>query len=252
MTETVEVYLWPDTLIGTLYFRFNNGKQSSSFEYRREWIDDKHNSFALEPALELYPIPYHIKNAPLHGCFSDCSPDRWGRNLIMRKESKRAASFNQSAKSITELDFLLGVNDETRQGALRFKLKGNNEYLSPNEENSIPPLLSLPKLLNAAERLLESRESEEDLKILLNGGPSLGGARPKASIYKNDCLSVAKFPKNDDTFDVSLWESLALVLAEKSGIKVPEWHMENVMGKTVLVLSRFDRIGKSRIPLYPP
>jgi len=166
----------------------------------------------------------------------------------MRNESRKADALKQNAKSITELDFLLGVNDETRQGALRFKLKGNDEYLSPNKEKSIPPLLSLPKLLNATERLLESKESEEDLKILFNGGPSLGGARPKASIYNNNCLSIAKFPKNDDAFDVSLWESLALSLAKKAGINVPEWHIENVLNKNILVLNRFDRLGKNRIP----
>ena len=248
MNEIIEVYLYPDIFIGNLFFRFNQGKQSSSFEYSKEWIKNK-NSFAIEPALELYPIQYHVKNTPIFGSFSDCSPDRWGRNLIMRKETKRAKKLNQAPKSISELDFLLGVNDETRQGALRFKRKGENEFLSQNEKNSIPPLISLPRLLNASEKLLESKESEEDLRILLNGGPSLGGARPKASIYSgNNDLSIAKFPKNDDDLDVPLWESLALSLAKKAGINVPEWSIEKVAGKTVLILKRFDRIGKNRVP----
>ena len=155
----------------------------------------------------------------------------------------------QAAKTITELDFLLGVNDETRQGALRFKIRGNNEYLSPNEKDCIPPLISLPRLLNAAERLLDSKESDEDLKILLNGGPSLGGARPKASVYdKNNILSIAKFPKNDDAVNVSLWEYLALILAKKAGIDAPDCNVENAAGKSVLILNRFDRAGKNRIP----
>jgi len=248
MNETVEVYLYPDKFIGNLYFRFNNGKQSSSFEYSKEWINDKDDSFAIEPSLELYPIQYHAKNVPVFGCLSDCSPDRWGRNLIIRKETKRAEKLNQTPRSITELDYLLGVNDETRQGALRFKIKGNNEYLTTNEKDSIPPLISLPRLLNAAEKIQDLREDEEDLKILLNGGSSLGGARPKASVYNGNNLSIAKFPKKDDLTDVSLWESLALLLAKNAGINVPEWSIEKVTGKTVLVLKRFDRIGKERIP----
>ena len=125
MKETVEVYLYPDILIGNLYFCFDNGKQSSSFEYSKEWINNKYDSFAIEPKLELYPNPYHEKDIPVSGSLSDCSPDRWGRNLIIRKEIKRAEKLKQAAKTITELDFLLGVNDETRQGALRFKIKGN-------------------------------------------------------------------------------------------------------------------------------
>jgi serine/threonine-protein kinase HipA len=248
MSEIVEIYLYPDIFIGNLYFRFNNGKQSSSFEYDRDWIKDEKNSFAIEPSLELYPVQYHVKNIPIFGSLSDCSPDRWGRNLIIRKETKRAEKLNQAPKSVSELDFLLGVNDETRQGALRFKIKGNNKYLSVNEKDSIPPLISLPRLLNATEKMLESRESEEDLRLLLNGGPSLGGARPKTSIYSGNNLSIAKFPKNDDEINVSLWEALALTLAKKAGINVPDWSVEKVVGKTVLVLNRFDRIGKNRIP----
>ena len=93
MNETIEVYLYPDILIGDLFFRFNNGKQSSSFEYSKNWLNDKNNSFALEPALELYPIQYHINKNPIFGSFSDCSPDRWGRNLIIRKEKKNAGNF---------------------------------------------------------------------------------------------------------------------------------------------------------------
>jgi len=247
MNETIEVYLYPDIYIGNLYYRFNNGKEYSSFEYSRDWIKDK-KSFPIEPSLELYPILYHIKDVPIFRSFSDCSPDRWGRNLIVRKEFKRAEKLKQSPRTVTELDFLLGVNDETRQGALRLKIKGKNEYLSPNEKNSIPPLVYLPKLLNITQKVFESKETDEDLLILLNGGSSLGGARPKASIYKNNILSIAKFPKKDDLINTSLWESLALSLAKKAGIKVPEWSVENVSGKSVLILNRFDRIGKNRIP----
>jgi len=248
MNEIIEVYIWPDKFIGNLFFRLNNGKQSSSFEYNKEWIKDTKNSFAIEPELELYSIQYHSKRDFIFGSFADCSPDRWGRNLIIRKETKRAENFKQAPKFVTELDFLLGVNDETRQGALRFKLKGENEYLAENKKNSIPPLISLPKLLNAAKKVLDSKETEEELMILLNGGSSLGGARPKASIYKNNILSIAKFPKNDDDLNITLWEALALSLAKNAGISVPDWSVEKAAGKDVLILSRFDRIGKTRIP----
>jgi len=249
MNKTIEVYLYPDLLIGNLFFRFNNGKQSSSFEYCNDWLKNKVHSFAIEPALELFVTQYHVNDIPIFGSFSDCSPDRWGRNLIIRKETKKAEKLNQAPKQLCELDFLLGVNDETRQGALRFKIKGDNEYLSQNEKNSIPPLISLPRLLNATENLLDLKESEDDLKILLNGGPSLGGARPKASIYdNNNNLSIAKFPKNDDDLDVSLWEALALTLAKNAGINVPQWSVEKVANKSILILNRFDRAGKNRIP----
>jgi serine/threonine-protein kinase HipA len=88
--------------------------------------------------------------------------------------------------------------------------------------NAIPPFLILPKLLSASERFLESKENDEDLQLLLAPGSSLGGARPKASVYDTDkSLAIAKFPRKDDEFKTTLWEALALTLAEKAGIRVP-------------------------------
>jgi serine/threonine-protein kinase HipA len=142
----------------------------------------------------------------------------------------------------------LGIKDETRQGALRFRKQESEEFLAPHKKNSIPPLVALPKLLAASERFLDEKESDDDLRLLLAGGSSLGGARPKASVYDNDVLSMAKFPKNDDDIQTTLWEALALSLAQKAGIQVPQWHIAKILKKPVLILERFDRQGKQRIP----
>ena len=259
MTETVDVYLWPEKPVGRLWFRSSNGKESASFEYDSAWLapqSKKQNNwdigsfdcFALEPALKLISGTFHTQNAPLFGSLGDSAPDRWGRILMRRKEERRAKAEGKMPRTLTELDFLLGINDEARQGALRFKKQGNDPFLAPPVENSIPPILSLPKLLSASERFLESRESEEDLQLLLAPGSSLGGARPKASVYDWGNLSIAKFPCKDDEFQTPLWEALALLLAGKAGIQIPEWRIEKVLNKPVLVLRRFDRQGQQRIP----
>jgi len=44
------------------------------------------------------------------------------------------------------------------------------------------------------------------------------------------------------------WEAVALRLAKKSGIMVPTARVETVANKPVLLLLRFDREGKRRIP----
>jgi serine/threonine-protein kinase HipA len=154
----------------------------------------------------------------------------------------------QKTRTLTELDFLLGIDDETRQGSLRFKENGIGQFLQCKTANAIPPLLSLPKLLAATEKFLGDTESDEDLRLLLTGGSSLGGARPKASVYDNDILSIAKFPKIDDAVHNPLWEALALLLAEKSGIQVPKWKIIRVAKKPVLLMHRFDRNNEERIP----
>ena len=147
------------------------------------------------------------------------------------------------------MDYLLGVNDETRQGALRFSLEPGGPYLAPKNEGSIPPLIDLPRLLSATERYLNDDETPADLKILLAPGSSLGGARPKASVRDKDgCVALAKFPKKDDVFNVVIWEAVALTLARKAGITTADWRLEIMMGKSVLILRRFDRRQGQRIP----
>ena len=257
MTETVEVYLWPEKPVGRLWFRSLNGRESASFEYDHSWLApqasekneyDSPSCFALEPGLKLNAGTFHTQNMALFGALGDSAPDRWGRILMRRREERQARAAGKTPRTLTELDFLLGINDEARQGALRFKKQGSDLFLAPSETNAIPPLVALPRLLSASERFLESKESDEDLRLLLVPGSSLGGARPKASVYDAGNLSIAKFPRKDDEFQTTLWEALALTLARKAGIHVPAWRIERVIDKPVLVLKRFDRQGQRRIP----
>jgi serine/threonine-protein kinase HipA len=246
MSETVRVFLWPEKPVGRLWFRSWNGRESATFQYDPDWLDPE--NFALEPVLDLNAGTFHTDNMPLFGSMGDSAPARWGRILMLRSEERRAKAAGKTPRPLTELDFLFGVNDEARQGALRFKIQDDGPFLAPPEPNAIPPLAALPRLLSASERFLESRESEEDLQLLLAPGSSLGGARPKASVYDSGDLSIAKFPRKDDEFQATLWEALALTLAEKAGIQVPSWRIEKALNKPVLVLKRFDRQGQRRIP----
>jgi serine/threonine-protein kinase HipA len=185
----------------------------------------------------------------LFGAVGDSAPDSWGRVLMRRSESVRAKSSGEVTRTLSEADYLLGVNDEARQGALRFSLEDGGPYLTPQDKQSIPPLIELPRLLSAAERYLDDDETAEDLKILLASGSSLGGARPKASVRDTDgSLAIAKFPKKDEEFNVVVWEAVALTLAEKAGIKTAGWRLETIMDKPVLILRRFDRIDGYRVP----
>jgi serine/threonine-protein kinase HipA len=248
MDEKIIVYIWPQEIVGKLWFRRSNEKQSSTFEYDEKWLENNKETFALETSLPLSRGALYSGNVPIFRSLCDSSPDRWGRTLILRKEKKEAEKEGRSRKTLSELDFLLGVNDEIRQGALRFKRKENEDFLSKNEKGGIPPLIFLPKLLGATQQYLKSNESDEDLKILLAGGSSLGGARPKASVYNNDILYIAKFPKDEDIINKTLWETHALILAEKAGINTTKWKIEKINEKHVLLLKRFDREGKNRIP----
>lgn len=68
------------------------------------------------------PLPgtFPAEHNAMHRIFQDCMPDRWGRNLMLRAEHQDARSEHRTARTLFEGDLLLSVNDETRQGALRF------------------------------------------------------------------------------------------------------------------------------------
>jgi serine/threonine-protein kinase HipA len=235
--------------VGKLWFHTRGARESASFEYDKKWLEHP-EKFALEPALKLTEGAFHTgAGMCVFGAIGDSSPDRWGRVLMRRSEAARARESNETPRTLGEIDYLLGVNDELRQGALRFSAKIDGEFLSPKDKNSIPPLVDLSKLLFACERLESDDESLEDLKLLLAPGSSLGGARPKASIRDhNGNLAIAKFPRKDDDFSVVKWEAVALTLAKKAGITTPSWHLETINKKSVLIIKRFDREDKIRIP----
>ena len=233
-------------LVGRLYAHNNKGKETASFEYEKEWLANP-NRYALEPALGLGTGSFHTAHR-LFGSLGDSAPDRWGRTLMRRAEARRAKAEKSPARTLYEMDYLLLVNDETRQGSLRFASKQVEAFVA-HDGTPVPPLISLPKLLSATDALLEDAETAAELKLLLAPGSSLGGARPKASVRENDSqLAIAKFPKKDDDYPAVEWEFVALQLAKQAGLNVPEFRLENIAGRAVLILRRFDRQGTQRIP----
>lgn len=236
-------------LTGRLWARMRKGRNGASFEYDDAWLS-RRDRFALEPALQLAPGPFHTPaHKPMFGAIGDSAPDRWGRALMRRAERRRADRAGETPRTLREIDYLLMVNDEARQGALRFAMQPGGPFLATSETTPIPPLVELPRLLSAADHVADDSDSDEDLRLLLAPGSSLGGARPKASVRDKDGqLAVAKFPHRDDEIDSVRWEAVALSLAKKAGIPVPQWRLEQIGDKPVLLLRRFDRQDGERIP----
>ena len=236
-------------LVGRLWARVRNDRENATFEYDKSWLTHRER-FSLEPALKLGAGPFHTpSDKPLFGAIGDSAPDRWGRALMRRAERRRAEHEGQAPRTLREIDYLLLVDDEARQGALRFAGKEGGPFLADEAPAKIPPLIELPRLLSAAERVIENKDNDEDLRLLLAPGSSLGGARPKASVRDRDGhLAIAKFPKPGDEGNTVVWEAVALTLAEKAGIAVPQWRLKSVAEKQVLLLRRFDREHGARVP----
>lgn len=237
-----------ELLAGRLWSHRRRGVESMTFSYEPSYLSHP-LAYALDPDLPLLTGAQHTPaQRTIFGAFSDSSPDRWGRRLIARAENRRAERSAGAARSFGEIDYLLGVRDDLRQGALRFRNPGERGFLA-TESSGVPPLVQLPKLLRAAEHLERGDEDGEDLALLLRGGSSLGGARPKAHVLgERDATAIAKFPSpTADDWDVIRWEAVALRLAREAGIEVPRSRLHEIDGKPVLVVDRFDRRGDRRL-----
>lgn len=118
-------------------------------------------------------------------------PRSVGRNLIARRLRAEAGSDGRPAPTLDDRDYLLGVSDETRQGALRFKTDVDDVFQHPAPD--VPKLIALPALLHAANAVSRDEpDNLEAIKTLLDAGTgSLGGARPKASVRDDETLMIA-------------------------------------------------------------
>lgn len=234
--------------VGTLFRQAARGRESVTFEYHPSWLNQR-MAFALEPGLSLGQGVFHPgETREIFGSIGDSAPDTWGRRLMQRSERRQAAKEGRAPRTLHEADFLLGVTDFSRLGALRFKRPADEDYQKPIGEG-VPGFIHLGRLLESAQRIERDEETDEDLALIFAPGSSLGGARPKASVIDaKEQLAIAKFPKESDEYGLETWEHIALILAERAGINVPRHDLQQVAGKPVLISWRFDRSGEIRTP----
>ena len=258
MTAKTDISVYLDSIgmtepeyIGTLSAQQAKGRKSFSFSYDRKWIASN-QQLLLDPDILPYAGVQYPNGKNNFGVFSDSMPDTWGRTLMKRREAQLAREKNVKPKTLYDIDFLLGVFDESRMGALRFKIDPVGEFLDNNKTASTPPWASIRELQNAA-FIFENDTDNEDvnryLSVLITPGSSLGGARPKANILDADkSLWIAKFPSKTDTIDKAAWEFLAYQLATKAGIEMAPCRMERILGKHhTFFTKRFDRENGERI-----
>ena len=237
-----------DVRVGRLTREPRRGFEAVGFSYAEAWLEHT-DRYALQPGLVLAPGTYAPPaGRAVFGAIGDSAPDTWGRTLLRRAERSAARREGRPVRTLQELDFLLGVADVARSGALRFRWEGGERFEAPAPDG-VPSIVHVRRLLEASDRTLRMAESDEDLRLLLAPGSSLGGARPKASVIDADGgLSIAKFPKEHDEYPLERWEAVALRLAARSGITAASARAMEVAGRIALIVRRFDRVGERRIP----
>ncbi len=228
------------------------GEEVFSFEYDEHWLQ---SGFAqvLDPDLRLFTGPQYITDEkPNFGIFLDSSPDRWGRTLMKRREALQAREEKRKERRLFESDYLLGVNDISRSGALRFKLNEEGPFLDDNMVFPTPPFSSIRELEQASLRIegddfFEDQQASKWLRLLMAPGSSLGGARPKASVRSPEGhLWIAKFPSKNDDRDQGAWEAIVNKLAAEAGVRVAQGMAKKFSQKYhTFMTKRFDRSNSS-------
>jgi serine/threonine-protein kinase HipA len=240
--------LAPAMRVGTLA----HSRGQIRFHYNPQWLADP-KAISLDPDLSLDSAPFFPRpELGNFGVFLDSSPDRWGQTLMKRREALLAKDEQRTPRTLYAWDYLLGVQDITRQGALRFCKPGTEVFLN-SEPLAAPPVTTLHELETVAWQL--SNRRLDDLKalrkwlaVLVAPGASLGGARPKANFTQTDgSLWIAKFPAREDDRDMGAWEYLAHTLAVMAGIDTPKAKLLNFGGDFhTFVVQRFDRENGQR------
>lgn len=238
--------------MGVLHSEILRGKEIFSFDADSEWL--KHKELrGLDPdLLQISGKQYLSEGKSNFGLFLDSSPDRWGRMLMRRREAIRAREEGRTAIKYTEADYLLGVYDGNRSGALRFKTSSDGDFMDNDKKMTTPPWTSIRDLEYASLQLEQDEDSihnDKWLNMLVAPGSSLGGARPKANILDSEgSLWIAKFPSNRDDKDSGAWEAVAASMAKSCGILMSECKSMRFNKKEHTFLTkRFDRVGNDRI-----
>lgn len=251
--KSIQVYadwdgLSGPTFMGTLHVNTRRGAELVSFEYEQKWLESP-MARVLDPDIKLIiGRQYLVGEKYNFGMFMDSAPDRWGQTLMRKRESMLALRENCEERKLTPTDFLLGVFDEQRVGALRFKIEGNDNFQNDNRELAAPPWTHLRELEHAARQIEDDAVDNDEahwkwLNMLIAPGSSLGGARPKAGVRDTSgALWIAKFPsKNDDT-DVGAWEMVMNDLGRAAGLRMADGLVKRFASKQHTYLTkRFDR-----------
>lgn len=255
-----EIYVFADweefdepTLVGTLRSDLVKAKEHFSFTYDAVWLQSKFVQ-QIDPELHLYAGEQHNNEQQNFRIFLDSCPDRWGRLLMKRREAIIARQEDRKPRVLNESDYLLGVHDMYRMGALRFKLDIDGDFLDNNKALAAPPITSLRELEHAVSQVENANDIYDPdylkwLNMLISPGSSLGGARPKSCVIdSDDNLWIAKFPSAHDDYDIGAWEFVVYQLADDAGIDMSECLLEKFNSQHHTFLTkRFDRTEESRL-----
>ena len=249
--DVIASFDWMDEeeKVGTLGHEYLRGSDVFSFEFDKSWLK-AFPKINFGQDLRPYTGVQYSRDNHIFGCFSDALPDRWGRRLIDLRTSLETEE--KASCTLSDWDYLKGVEDELRMGGFRFQEPDDGAFISSTPGYSVPPVIQIDELLQAAKEIEKSEykhlEPEKKwVQRLFQPGSSMGGARPKACVQSGGHLYLAKFPSINDDINVSRWEHFAHLMAKECGINVAETKVIKAgAGQDILLSKRFDRTEEKK------
>lgn len=247
-------FLASPEVIGILGCERVRGKEHFVFEYSHEWLKRHAGILLSGDLMNVLSLQHPRSNDGVFGFVKDSFPDRWGRLLLDRRERLTAQSEGRAVRTLSNYDCLVGIEDFTRMGGIRYKSDDSDDYINAGSEYLVPPIEKLSALSEACREIELSEERNEMpqqrwLDQLIDPGTSLGGARPKANVIDADGkLYVAKFPSKKDIENTELIEYFSHQLAASAGINVAKTRTIKISkDRDILLSERFDRAASKRI-----
>ena len=245
------IELGPRRLLGTLRRAGSGPRSAITFAYAGEYLAAP-DAFPIDPSLRLYAGDQYIRDGALPGIFTDAAPDRWGRTLMERREAHLARREGRPTQTLDNWDFLLGVSDTVRMGAIRLTRHDDGRFIDDGPLE-VPPMTRLRAIQHAASEFERpsgqaGRKALDWLALLVAPGSSLGGARPKSNVVDEDgTVWIAKFPSRADRHDVGAWESVLATLASRAGIAVADQRLLDLGSEyRTFTTRRYDRTVDGR------
>ena len=245
-------WLEKEEKVGTLGHETLRGSDVFSFEFDGDWLK-RYADICFGRDLQPFTgIQYSPSNNRIFGCFSDALPDRWGRRLIDLRMAQEQRGKGMGKPTLSDWDYLKGVEDSLRMGGFRFKDLASGAYVNATSGYAVPPVIHIDELLQAAGEIEKSEykhmePKEKWVQRIFQPGSSMGGARPKACVESGGHLFLAKFPSVKDKINVSRWEHFAHLMARECGISVAQTEVVRAgNGQDILLSKRFDRTDDNR------
>jgi serine/threonine-protein kinase HipA len=218
---------------GLLQYEESGRFSSSSFRYGIKYLE-RSNAITIDPVqLPLQEVTFTtLEGFSIFNGIRDAGPDKWGRYLLDKKFKR----------GLTELEYVAASGND-RVGALAFSddpVSGPKILTPEGFKSQTIKHLDLALCAGAVKDVEASVESAR-LKEYLQYGPSLGGARPKATVVWNGRICLAKFSLELDRRNEPAIEYATMMLAKKAGISVPHIEKTEIAGRTVYLIERFDR-----------